>query len=54
VLKSKIGMVNKFLSLLRKNKRTEPKYLNDPRSRLANEQFKRLIERGIDLPVVLL
>lgn len=55
MLKSKIDMVNTLLNKLKvRNNKTEANKDNEKLSRLAREQFKKLLERGTDLPVALL
>ena len=48
-------MVKKLISLLgsiKKDKKSEAIYGEDSLNRIGREQLRRLIERGIDLPVV--
>lgn len=48
-------MVNRLSKLLRKNKKSEAKYLKeDLLTKLGREQLTKLTERGLDLPVALL
>ena len=53
-VKIQIGMVNKLIALLQKNKKSEAIYRQDSLNKIGREQFRKLTERGIDLPVVLL
>jgi hypothetical protein len=55
MLQSKISMsVNIFSLLKRKSKKTFSNYKEEMLIKQGAEQFKKLRDRGIDLPVVLL
>ncbi|TXI33750.1 MAG: hypothetical protein E6Q53_02535 [Candidatus Moraniibacteriota bacterium] len=54
-VKIQIEMVNNFLNRFqRRFNKTEANSKLDSRTKIAREQFKKLVERGQDLPVVLL
>ena len=46
--------INPFLLLKRKSKKSLSDYKQEALIKQGREQFKKLIERGTDLPVVLL
>ena len=53
--KIRIEMVNAILNHLgRKPKQTEASYKRELMIKQAGDQFRKLVERGLDLPVVLL
>lgn len=44
-------MVNKFYSLLRKNKQNKKIYKEDLLTKLGRQQLKVMMDRGMELPV---
>jgi hypothetical protein len=45
-------MINKFPSFIKRYKKDKPLYKEDLLTRLGRQQIQKMIERGIELPVV--
>lgn len=54
MLKFKTGMVNYLLSLLKRKKVKSSSIKEDLLIKQGREEFRKLIDKGIELPVVLL